>query len=185
MRVLLIGGPKYVGRHILERALRDGHEVTMFNRGVEFIHSQSGVLTVSTSQLSTFYAHPSMHFQASDVVTWSSTGDDIALNDPAVLAQALGTGVDFIDSTTNVLALTAAQYTAIYGVGTHFTAADAFTIYDDGSSLNNMLHISGIKAEMTTDGVDFLQSYDGNTFVDAAAIVNCGSFSPRWPWVSG
>jgi hypothetical protein len=152
------------------QALSGSQYLTMFNRGVDVIHSQSGVLTVSTPQLSTFYAHPSMHFLASDVVTWSSTGDDIALNDPAVLAQALGTGVDLIDSTTNVLALYAAQYTSIYGVGTHFTAADAFTIYDDGSNLNNMLHISGIKAEMTTDGVDILQSYDGNTFVDAAAI---------------
>src|SRR5262249_28312928 len=106
------------------QALSGSQYLTMFNRGTDLIHSQSGVLTVSPSQLSTFYAHPSMHFQASDVVTWASTGDDIALNDPAVLAQALGTGVDFIDSTTNVLALTAAQYEAIYGVGTHFTVAD-------------------------------------------------------------
>lgn len=33
MRILLIGGTKFVGRHIAESALRQGHEVTVFHRG--------------------------------------------------------------------------------------------------------------------------------------------------------
>jgi 2'-hydroxyisoflavone reductase len=34
MRILLIGGPRFIGLHTLEVALARGHEVTMFNRGV-------------------------------------------------------------------------------------------------------------------------------------------------------
>jgi 2'-hydroxyisoflavone reductase len=33
MRILLIGGPSFIGLHIIEQALVAGHEVTMFNRG--------------------------------------------------------------------------------------------------------------------------------------------------------
>lgn len=33
MKILLIGGPKFVGRHLIEAALAQGHDVTLFNRG--------------------------------------------------------------------------------------------------------------------------------------------------------
>ena len=33
MRLLLLGGPKFVGRALIEAALERGHEVTTFNRG--------------------------------------------------------------------------------------------------------------------------------------------------------
>jgi 2'-hydroxyisoflavone reductase len=33
MRILLLGGPYFVGRHFLDEALARGHDVTMFNRG--------------------------------------------------------------------------------------------------------------------------------------------------------
>ena len=33
MRLLLLGGPFFLGRHVLDDALARGHEVTMFNRG--------------------------------------------------------------------------------------------------------------------------------------------------------
>lgn len=33
MRLLVLGGTKNLGRHVVEAALRDGHEVTLFNRG--------------------------------------------------------------------------------------------------------------------------------------------------------
>ena len=33
MRLLLLGGPKFVGRAVIEAALGRGHEVTLFNRG--------------------------------------------------------------------------------------------------------------------------------------------------------
>ncbi len=34
MRVLVAGGTKFVGRHLVELLLADGHEVTLFNRGL-------------------------------------------------------------------------------------------------------------------------------------------------------
>lgn len=33
MRLLVLGGTRFVGRHLVEAALRDGHAVTLFNRG--------------------------------------------------------------------------------------------------------------------------------------------------------
>ncbi len=33
MKLLILGGTQFVGRHIVERALAQGHEVTLFNRG--------------------------------------------------------------------------------------------------------------------------------------------------------
>jgi 2'-hydroxyisoflavone reductase len=52
MRILLIGGSSFVGRHITEQALNEGHTVTLFNRGetspdafpdVERIHGDRNV----------------------------------------------------------------------------------------------------------------------------------------------
>ena len=33
MRLLVLGGTKYIGRHLVEHALAEGHQVTLFNRG--------------------------------------------------------------------------------------------------------------------------------------------------------
>jgi 2'-hydroxyisoflavone reductase len=33
MRILVLGGTLFLGRHVVEAALEDGHEVTLFNRG--------------------------------------------------------------------------------------------------------------------------------------------------------
>lgn len=33
MRMLILGGTKYLGRHLAEHALREGHDVTLFHRG--------------------------------------------------------------------------------------------------------------------------------------------------------
>ncbi|MEU4288060.1 hypothetical protein AB0E63_07545 [Kribbella sp. NPDC026596] len=33
MKLLVLGGTKNLGRHVVEAALRDGHDVTLFNRG--------------------------------------------------------------------------------------------------------------------------------------------------------
>ena len=34
MRLLLLGGPKFVGRAVIDAALERGHEMTLFNRGM-------------------------------------------------------------------------------------------------------------------------------------------------------
>ena len=33
MELLVLGGTSFAGRHVVERALADGHDVTIFNRG--------------------------------------------------------------------------------------------------------------------------------------------------------
>lgn len=36
MKILIIGGTKFLGRHLLDAALRNNHEVTLFNRGKKY-----------------------------------------------------------------------------------------------------------------------------------------------------
>ena len=33
MKILILGGTKFLGRHLVDAALAAGHEVTLFNRG--------------------------------------------------------------------------------------------------------------------------------------------------------
>ena len=33
MKIILIGGTRFLGRHLVEAALTHGHEITLFNRG--------------------------------------------------------------------------------------------------------------------------------------------------------
>ena len=43
MRLLLIGGSRFVGRHLVDAALVAGHEVTLFNRGLSDVQGRPGV----------------------------------------------------------------------------------------------------------------------------------------------
>ncbi|HTQ15239.1 MAG TPA: hypothetical protein VMH86_15310 [Rhizomicrobium sp.] len=153
----------------------------MFGRGIDVIHSLSGSLTVTTSQLSAFYsdAHGGgdAHFLASDVVTWASTGSDIALNVPSVLQTALSTGVDYIDATDDVINFDdggendgAAQYLAILAAGTHLTAADDVSITDSDTDINTMLHVTGMHANLITDDVNTLITVGGTGNYDAQSV---------------
>lgn len=36
MKILIIGGTKFLGRHLIDAALQNGHEVTLFNRGKKY-----------------------------------------------------------------------------------------------------------------------------------------------------
>lgn len=40
MRILIIGGTKFLGRHLLEAALQNKHEVTLFNRGRNYAQEE-------------------------------------------------------------------------------------------------------------------------------------------------
>lgn len=35
MKLLLLGGFRFVGKYLVEAALRAGHEITVFNRGTQ------------------------------------------------------------------------------------------------------------------------------------------------------
>ena len=41
MRLLLIGGTVFLGRHLVEAALTRGHEVTLFHRGRQMFEHQA------------------------------------------------------------------------------------------------------------------------------------------------
>src|SRR5688572_2851168 len=36
MKILIIGGTKFLGRHLVNAALKNNHEVTLFNRGRKY-----------------------------------------------------------------------------------------------------------------------------------------------------
>ena len=36
MKILIIGGTKFLGRHLIDAALVNNHEVTLFNRGTKY-----------------------------------------------------------------------------------------------------------------------------------------------------
>jgi 2'-hydroxyisoflavone reductase len=46
MQILIIGGTKFLGRHIVQAALERGHTVTTFNRGTANLAEQSAVTKV-------------------------------------------------------------------------------------------------------------------------------------------
>ena len=53
MRILILGGTRFVGRHLAAEAIDRGHEVTLFNRGtrnVPFAKVESIVGDVSQGQ---------------------------------------------------------------------------------------------------------------------------------------
>ncbi|HEY2069725.1 MAG TPA: hypothetical protein VGG48_09250 [Rhizomicrobium sp.] len=143
------------------------------NKGVDFFHSTSGTLTVSTSQLGQFIHdvgtgsphvadwEPRAHFTASDTVTWASTGSDIALNSGDVLNAAMRAGVDIIDATDNALTLDTSQFLGVTSAGTHFTVADDLTISDDNSGLATLWSTSGLNTQLSSNGVDTISSGDG------------------------
>src|SRR5215813_112279 len=46
MRILIIGGTVFLGRHIMDAALAQGHEVTLFHRGQHSLALPTGVREV-------------------------------------------------------------------------------------------------------------------------------------------
>jgi 2'-hydroxyisoflavone reductase len=44
MKILIIGGTKFLGRHLIDAALQNNHEVTLFNRGTKY--SEDAIETV-------------------------------------------------------------------------------------------------------------------------------------------
>src|SRR5580658_9869670 len=47
MKLLVLGGTRFVGRHLVAAALRDGHAVTLFNRGTSAPGLFPGVETLT------------------------------------------------------------------------------------------------------------------------------------------
>jgi hypothetical protein len=84
---------------------------------LEFIHSTSGSLTLTAAQ---YAALGGLKLTPSDTVTLADTGANIASLSVAQFAAMLGTGVDLINATDNLISLAPAKYHALSGVG--FTA---------------------------------------------------------------
>lgn len=47
MKVLVIGGSRFVGRHIVEQLLKAGHEITVFNRGISSSREFPGIVKIT------------------------------------------------------------------------------------------------------------------------------------------
>ena len=47
MKLLIIGGTRFLGRHLVTAALGRGHEITLFNRGNHSPEDQRGIETIT------------------------------------------------------------------------------------------------------------------------------------------
>ena len=51
MKLLILGGTRFLGRHVVDAALARGHQVTVFTRGRQPNHWGDAVATVAGTQL--------------------------------------------------------------------------------------------------------------------------------------
>ena len=152
---------------------------TAITKGIDVFHSTSGSLTVSTSQLGQMIHNVSgtfvdrAHFQASDTVTWASTGSDIASggNIGSVMISAMQAGVDFVHATDGVLTLVAEQFLDItlYG-GAKLVTTDNDSISDSNDNLQNLWSATGLNSLLSGSGVDTISSYDDYITITAAGV---------------
>ncbi|WP_218037701.1 hypothetical protein, partial [Reyranella soli] len=99
-------------------------------KGIDRIDATDNVLTLSVAQ---YLALGTVTLTAADTVTLADVEANFAVLSAAQFGALAGKGVDRLDSTDNVLTLSAAQYLALGTVT--LTAADVVTLADTGVNL--------------------------------------------------
>jgi Ca2+-binding RTX toxin-like protein len=138
--------------------------------GVATINPTDSVLSFTVAQ---FQALGAMSVDASATFTIADTGAHLATLSAGAIAALGSLGVDILDATDNVLALTVAQYTSLGTV--HLTAADAVSLTDTGANLATLTtsQISGLSAG-NIDTMDASDNAIAFTAAQALALVSSG-----------
>ena len=153
-------------------------------KGVAAINPTDGVLSFTVAQ---FNALGAMSVDASATFTIADTGAALAAMSAGRIASLGSLGVDILDSTTNALSLTVAQYQALGPVA--LTAADVVTLADNGANLNALtttdyshLHSNGIDIIDATDNAFSLSLAEFNalngvtlTLADTVTLADTGA----------
>ncbi len=133
-------------------------------QGVDVFHSSTNALSLSAAQVSAVIA-TSANFTGSDVVTLSDTGANITALSSAQIGLLAGHGVDAIDSSTDALTFSIAQYNAL-GMVT-LTAADVVTLADTS---NGIAALTATQiAALGAGGIDVIHASNNNTILFTAA----------------
>ncbi len=98
--------------------------------GVDVMDATDNVLLLTVAQVR---ALNGVTLTSKDVVTLRDSGANLATVTPVEIASLAPLGVDIVDATDDLLALTVAQYQALGGV--QLTASDLVTLRDSGAAL--------------------------------------------------
>ena len=104
MKLLILGGTKNLGRHVAEAALRDGHDVTLFNRGL---------------------TNPTLFPEATHLVGDRATPDALATGEWDGVIDMSGFLVGDVRRTAELLRDRVARYTFMSTIGVYASKVDA------------------------------------------------------------
>ena len=136
---------------------------------VDVLHATDAV-TITEAQAATLVAG-NVSFDVGSVVTLRDTRANIALLTFGQIGQLAGKGVDFIDSSTNVVELTVAEYQALGTV--QLTAADENVLKDTGTNLALLTNVQ--IAALAGKRIDTIDSTTGNLTLSVAQFAALGS----------
>jgi Ca2+-binding RTX toxin-like protein len=130
-------------------------------KGVDRLDSTTDSLNLTVAQ---YQALGTVALTASDTVRLTDSGAALAALTPSNIALLASKGVDRLDSTTNSLLLTVAQYQALGTVA--LTASDTVRLTDSGAALAALTpsQIGGLAAK----GIDWLDATDDALTLNAA-----------------
>ena len=137
-------------------------------KGVDTIDAIDGVLSLSLAQ---FQALGAVELTDADAVTLTGTGATLAGLSAVDIATLDNRGIDRLDATDNVLALSVAQYQALGRVV--LTATDLVTLADTGAALGGLS--AGQIRDLATAGVDRLDAIDNALSLSVAQYKALGT----------
>ena len=130
-------------------------------KGVGRIDARDNQLSLSVAQ---YLALRTVSLTAGDVVTLADTGAALAALSPAQIRDLAGDGIDRIDATNDVLALSVAQYRALGAV--QLVGSDHVVLRDSGTTLGG-LSLAEIGA-LDGRGIDALDATSGGLTLSVA-----------------
>ena len=128
---------------------------TLATKGLDFINATDDVLSLTVAQYS---ALGTIALTAGDAVTLADTGANIAALSSGAIGGLAAANVDTINSSTDALSLTVAQYLALIPTTTTLTAADTVTLADIGANIA-ALSAAAIGA-LAAKGIDTINASD-------------------------
>ena len=137
-------------------------------KGIDALDATDDTLSLSIAQ---FSALGTVTLTSTDTVTLKDTGTNLAGLTATQIGQLAGEGIDALDATNNVLALSVAQYQALGTVA--LTNADTVTLYDTGADLGS-LTAAQIGA-LAAHGIDAIDASDNAITLSLAKYNALGS----------
>jgi Ca2+-binding RTX toxin-like protein len=156
------------GAHI--QALSAAKIALLAGDGIDTIDATNNSLAFSVAQLD---ALGTVTLTAGDNVVLQDAGANLAALTPSAIAALAAQGVDSIDSTTDALSLSVAQYEALGGVT--LTAGDTVTLSDTGANIASLTATQ--IAALAAAGIDAIDASDNAISFSLAQYNALGSLT--------